>query len=384
MMTRHWVSMHAATGRVADELSRHYDVNYLSVPIKAVEEDRRPEYALDPTRFKIVPQPYFESSLGAIPRARGIVKAYFRLCRACRGEDVFVRGMTPYIGALYAAAAWHRCNVCHWIVGDPITLLRTHRRRGTVYDFLAMAYSYVDWIAARVGRWLADGAFICNGEALGRAYRSPRTFATVSSTIREDEFYEREDTCQADPVRILYVGYVRPEKGLQYLFQAAAKLKTPRTWDLVIVGSWQKYPAYKRVLDQTACVCGIADRIRWEGHVVLGPKLLNYMRTCDLLVLPTLSEGTPHVLVEARANGLPVVSTTVGGVPTVIENGIDGLLVPPKRCEPLARAIDRVIADGELRRSLMRNGLVRAREQTVDRFIERVLDVMAGKRGSVT
>jgi glycosyltransferase involved in cell wall biosynthesis len=97
------------------------------------------------------------------------------------------------------------------------------------------------------------------------------------------------------------------------------------------------------------------------------------MRAADIFVLPTLSEGTPHVLVEARANGLPCISTTAGGVPSTVTHGYDALLVLPKDARALARAIERVAGDAELRRALIRNGLIAARKQTLGRFIAAVL-----------
>jgi len=70
---------------------------------------------------------------------------------------------------------------------------------------------------------------------------------------------------------------------------------------------------------------------------------------------------------------LPCISTTVGGVPTTVTDGYDALLVPPKNAKALARAMRRVICDGELRRMLIRNGLLAARMQTLDRFIAHVI-----------
>jgi glycosyltransferase involved in cell wall biosynthesis len=78
--------------------------------------------------------------------------------------------------------------------------------------------------------------------------------------------------------------------------------------------------------------------------------------------------------VEARANGLPCISTTVGGVPSVVTDGYDALRVPPKDAPALARAIERIIGDAELRRKLIRNGLVSARQQTLEHFVSVVLN----------
>jgi glycosyltransferase involved in cell wall biosynthesis len=119
-------------------------------------------------------------------------------------------------------------------------------------------------------------------------------------------------------------------------------------------------------------------------HLPNGEPLWDRMRAADMLVLPTLSEGTPHVLVEARANGLPCISTTVGGVPSMVTDGYDALLVPPKNARALAHAIERVVGDAELRRKLIRNGLVAAREQTLERFVSTVLNELGARAPAET
>jgi glycosyltransferase involved in cell wall biosynthesis len=213
---------------------------------------------------------------------------------------------------------------------------------------------------------------ICNGAELARSHRSPRTVETVSSTVRESEFFYRADTCQGPVVRILCVAFIRPEKGIEYLLDAVSQLKMDLPWELEIVGP-DEFPAYREKLNALAAERGISERIRWSGYVPNGQPLLDRMRAADLFVLPTLSEGTPHVLVEARANGLPCISTTVGGVPTTVTNGYDALLVPPKDARALARAMELVIGDAKLRRTLICNGLSAARKQTLDRFIATVV-----------
>jgi glycosyltransferase involved in cell wall biosynthesis len=239
-------------------------------------------------------------------------------------------------------------------------------------DTLALLYAVQDRFFTRLGRWVTGGALICNGREVARAHESPRTVEIVSSTIQDSEFFPRTDTCQGPVVRILFVGFLRPEKGIEYLLDAVSQLKADVPWVLEIVGPRQ-FPDYCRKLDNIAAARGICERIHWEGYVPNGGPLFDRMRAADLLVLPTLSEGTPHVLVEARANGLPCISTTVGGVPTTVTDGYDALLVPPKNARALALAIERLMDDGELRRMLIRNGLMAARKQTLDRFIAVVL-----------
>jgi glycosyltransferase involved in cell wall biosynthesis len=225
---------------------------------------------------------------------------------------------------------------------------------------------------------MTNGAFICNGRELARAFVSPRTIEIVSSTIRESDFFKRTDTCQGPVVRILFVGFIRPEKGIEYLLEAVSQLSTEVPWELEIVGP-RDFPDYGNKLDEIIAALGTRDRIQWTGYVPNGQPLFDRMRAADLFVLPTLSEGTPHVLVEARANGLPCISTHVGGVPSTVTHGYDALLVPPKNAPALARAMERVIADAELRHALIRNGLSSARKQTLDRFISTVMKVLDEK-----
>ncbi len=364
------IYMQSASGRVAEALAGHYDK--VCVCSRVVQEAPPAPFdiPLNAPNLEFIEQPLWSTTAGSLPHFLGIARAYIRTCR--RADVLFVRGMCPYTAVLYLCALVFRKPICHWIVSDPVTLLRTHTRYGTVLDAAALLYALQDRFFTRLGRWLTSGVLICNGREVARAHASPRTIEIVSSTIRESEFSPRIDTCQGPVVRILFVGFLRPEKGVEYLLEAVSQLNVDVPWELEIVGP-PEFPDYSERLHQIAIARGIAERIRWAGYVPNGKPLFDRMRAADLFVLPTLSEGTPHVLVEARASGLPCISTTVGGVPTTVTDGYDALLVPPKDARALVRAIERVIGDGDLRRALIRNGLMAARTQTLERFVATVV-----------
>lgn len=366
--------IHTSFGRVIDRLAGRYEKVCLCVPVADKPPTAAGDYRLNADNIEVIAQPFYSGSMGALRHPFGIVQAYWRACHC--SDAIFFRGMLPHIGALYAICRILGKRPCHWIVGDPIALLKSHRRSGSLMTAASLAYARWDRFCTRLGRRLTGGSLICNGKELGEVYRSPRTYVTVSSTVTDDEFFERVDTCQGDVIRILFVGFIRPEKGVEYLLQAVSRLRTDRTWELVLVGSSDGYDGYRRRLEDLASRLSIGGRVRWEGYAPYGPELFRHLREADVFVLPTLSEGTPRVLVEARANSVPVVATNVGGIPTSVTDGMDGLLVPPKDPEALAAAIDRVIEDDELRQSLIRNGLDSARRYTVDQFAELVLGVM--------
>jgi glycosyltransferase involved in cell wall biosynthesis len=367
------IYMQAASGRVAEALARHYEKVCVCARVVEGAPPAPFDAPLKAPNLEFVEQPFWGTTAESLFHFFGIARAYLRTCR--RADVLFVRAGCPYTGMLYFCAAMFRKPICHWIVSDPVTLLQTHTRRGRLPDALALLYALQDRFFTRVGRWVTNGALICNGREVARAHASPRTIEVVSSTIRESEFHLRADTCQGPVARILFVGFLRPEKGIEYLLEALALLKTDVPWELEIVGP-REFPSYCAKLDGLAAARGIRERIRWLGYVPNGRPLFDRMRAADIFVLPTLSEGTPHVLVEARANGLPCISTTAGGVPSTVTDGYDALLVPPKDARALARAIKRLAGDGELRRALIRNGLAAARTQTLDRFIAVVLGVL--------
>lgn len=364
------IYIQTAFGRVIDALARDYDRVLLSTPTFVNERKIYHDYILRAENIELVPQPAYETSLEALLEPAAIARAYSHILR--RAKHIFIRGMPPYSGLLYLLARRYGCKPVHWIVGNPVTLLKAHRRSSLLKDVLSVGYAYQDRFFNKLGRWLTNGAFVCNGEELASIYSSPRTLTVVSSTITNDEFFYRDDTCTGTVIRILFIGFVRPEKGVEYLIDALPKLQCNRPWALTVVGPWDQFQDYKANLDVRIEGQSIGDRVNWEGYKSYGPEMWGYLRTHDIFVLPSLSEGTPRVLVEARANSLPIIATSVGGIPTSVTDGVDGILVPPKDSEAIAAAIDKMVVDGDLRRELIRSGLQSVRKWTIDCFVDTV------------
>jgi L-malate glycosyltransferase len=133
---------------------------------------------------------------------------------------------------------------------------------------------------------------------------------------------------------------LNPMKGVGYFLEAATLLaaRFPDVYFL-IVGDGASRPE----LAAQAARLGLGNRIVFTGFRNDIPKLLS---ESSVSVLPSLSEGTSNTLLESMAAGIPVVATTVGGNPEVIEHGISGFLVPPKNSAALADAIGCLLADG--------------------------------------
>jgi glycosyltransferase involved in cell wall biosynthesis len=163
---------------------------------------------------------------------------------------------------------------------------------------------------------------------------SPRQATTWRSAIREELCAERSKV-------VLFVGTFSLHKGVKYLIGAMPRiLRQYSDVKLVLVGSGPLEPGLRELVQQL----GVTENVMFVGrrsHDQM-PQLL---AAADLLVLPSLNEGLPRVVLEAMATGLPIVATSVGGVPELVKDRRTGLLVRPRDEGALADAVCRVLGD---------------------------------------
>ena len=362
-----------AYGRVIEELASRY--REIVLCLDTDQREQRREDVMLPTNVMLIPTPGSVRAIDGLLRRSAYADAYRKTISAA--DEVLVRGvLNPSVDVLYEECRKQDKPVCHWLVGNPMGLLKSHRRFGRVKNAVGKAFVYIWEQQLHRGHNNARAAYLCNGYEIAKRHPSDSTYVTVSTTLTDADLYRRPDTCQNRTIRILSLCYVRPEKGIEYLIEAFARLKTTGATELVLVGSRDRYPAYQAKLDRLVAQNGLQERVTWAGHATYS-EVKKFMQAADIFAFPTLSEGTPRVLVEARANSLPVVSTNVGGIPDSVKNGHDGLLVPPKAPQEMANAIDKIIADASLRRKLIANGFESAKGLTVARFASQIVDIFA-------
>jgi glycosyltransferase involved in cell wall biosynthesis len=147
------------------------------------------------------------------------------------------------------------------------------------------------------------------------------------------------------------VANLRSEKGYDVLLDAA-HLAVGRGVPLRFAAAGSG--AMEDTLVARHRALGLGDRFCFLGH---RRDALTLLTAADVVVLPSHQEGLPVVLMEAFSVGATIVATAVGGVPLVIEDGVNGLLVPPGRPDLLADALGRVAADPDLRDRLGQRAL---------------------------
>src|SRR5215213_8883123 len=172
--------------------------------------------------------------------------------------------------------------------------------------------------------------------------------------------------------RVLFVGRLAPQKGVSTLVEAAGLLKHPSA-QVVLVGDGPERPKLERDAERL----GVGDRLHFVGFFA-HDRLPAVLAHPDLLVLPSLYEELGTVLLEALQTALPIVASKTGGIPDVIEDGVNGMLVPPGEPEAFARAIDRLLADRDLARRLSEEAKERGKDYDWEVLAERVLAVYRG------
>jgi len=168
--------------------------------------------------------------------------------------------------------------------------------------------------------------------------------------------------------RLLFVGWLDREKGAAELLEACRLLSTHRRFTLDVVGEGNFSAAARDFVSRH----GLESQVRFRGWLH-GDALLQTFVDSDLLALPSWAEGLPNAMIEAMAAGLVVVVTCVGGIPDVVTDRENALLIPPRDVAALADALARVIDDGALRERLGRAAHALAERQF---GVERAADLM--------
>jgi glycosyltransferase involved in cell wall biosynthesis len=175
----------------------------------------------------------------------------------------------------------------------------------------------------------------------------------------------RQDPAVAGPV--LFLGTVEPRKNVARLIEAYAAVvaRRPDTPDMVIAGAL--HISGDELLSRASAGPNLSARVSFAGYVDEGERK-QLLSTASVLVLPSLEEGFGIPALEAMTIGLPVVASNRGALPEVV--GDAGILIEPEDVRGLAAAIERVLSDDYLRRSLSAKGVERAERFSWDASAE--------------
>ena len=175
---------------------------------------------------------------------------------------------------------------------------------------------------------------------------------------------EQDAPLRTGPIKIGTVSHLSQEKGLEHLIEAASLIPdVKRRVQFIIVGDGN----CRTELQELVRKKGLDSCFQFLGFRTDSQSLL---KDFDLFVLPSLSEGLSSAIMEAMASSLPVIGSEVGGIPELVRNGYNGLLVPPADPQKLAQAIEHLVENPTLLKQMGARGRKRVEEEfTLDRKI---------------
>ena len=283
----------------------------------------------------------------------------------------------PFYWFFYLLAKLNHVQIIQYMRGNDRAVIRSSGY-GPIQKVIARALSDAGF---RLLQFLSKSTpTLVAGKELydifSRASPRVRSISPSSVSIRDlapataVRFHKKE-------LRLLYVGRLQRAKGLEELIEALAKVadETHR-FELDVVGGDAHGGKYMRRLQEKVSYLGLGDVVRFHGHVAFGQAIMNFYRNSDVFVLPSFSEGRPKVIYEAMITGMSIIATKTGGIPEVIENGVNGLLVEPGDVDGLAALLKRACEDRDMIQRLSEMAVRRAPEFTAEKSAEHAAEMI--------
>ena len=171
-----------------------------------------------------------------------------------------------------------------------------------------------------------------------------------------------------DSLSIIWIGRIVPVKNLQMLLEALCVIKHSNIKvDVTVVGDGE----LRREAEQFVAKKGLSI-VHFTGYRSDIPELLSRH---DIFILTSLNEGFGRVLVEAMACGLVIIATKVGGVPEIIQEGVNGLLIEPRNYNQLAESIVYLAQNRDKCREIGKKNIKNAEFYSLNRYIKRVIKI---------
>lgn len=203
---------------------------------------------------------------------------------------------------------------------------------------------------------------IANADAISRDYLNrgiglPEQYATVYSGIDIDRFENATPASDitGDGTRILMVGRLTVGKGFEDLVEAVSRLDSEEI-SVYLVGEGPLRDELNAEIEKRE----LSENISLLGYRNDVPSV---MAACDVFALPSYREGTPRVVTEAMASGLPVIATDIAGIPEQVQDGKNGILIQPGDINALTDGLDQLVSSESLRSKFSIAG-----QEQADRF----------------
>jgi glycosyltransferase involved in cell wall biosynthesis len=364
-------------------LRQHFDKMDLIVLVKKGCSQRGTE-TLDIKDIRILELPFAKNGWELYLRKAPLI--LWRLTELFRGHAcewdailIYVSNVVSYAG-LVLSFLLHIPNIL--LIGGQtdIALLSKYKDRRTIKAYLGCTLAlWHRWMLSAITK---RTPCVVTGKELYQLYKDQgcqihKIFTTTASIHDiQPELLRQRMKKSTSIFNGLTVCRVVSIKGLEYAIEGVKRVRDQGIdCRLTIVGP-QTDHEYLASLHRRIFSLGLKDAIKLIGAVPHGPQLMKYYELADIFILPSVSEGAPKVLPEAMSKALPVVASKVGGIPELVRDGVEGILVSPKDVGGLSAAILKIIRNTAMRSAMSKASLTRAHEFTAEVQMEKLARII--------
>lgn len=261
-----------------------------------------------------------------------------------------------------------------WCSANQIDLIHTHMSRAHSFGVLLKLASRIPVVATAHSRslqlhWRLNDFVIANSNSTAeyqtKFNRVPKSkLETIHCFVDLQKFREvterdvrrvqRQLRLNGDEFLVGVVGDVCERKGHRFLFQALSRVvKQVPNLRLVLLGRFHRREAYTRQLRQRLIEERLFRYTKWLG---LRFNVADFMTAFDVCVVPSIEEPLGMVAIESMAAGTPVIASQVGGLPEIVKQNVNGILVPPRDPQAIAEALIAMAMDRQLRNRMGATG----------------------------
>ena len=217
--------------------------------------------------------------------------------------------------------------------------------------------------------------FVC-GDDLFKLYKTPKNnvYKFVSTLIHDKDILKMpKKFSDREIINLIYVGRLVKYKGLEYLLKSFLDILENDTITdnihLTIVGHGEYQERMKEFI-----ICNrISNYITFLGYISDRDVLNTIYSNAHLLIIPSITEGTPKIVPESMAHGIPIIATNVGEMPFMVKNGVNGRIIEPMNSNELSLAILDVIHNKKKYNAMSLNALIRANCYTIEKQFDAMI-----------
>tara|TARA_B100002052_G_C15886337_1_gene601715 strand:- start:3752 stop:4921 length:1170 start_codon:yes stop_codon:yes gene_type:complete len=209
---------------------------------------------------------------------------------------------------------------------------------------------------------------------------SKSVFLVSTTTVSKEDIIKKNIIVNNKKIKILFVGRIDPNKGLDILIDSIEVLKNKKyNFSLSIIGWEDNHSKYTSFLKEKIQNKNLDDVVSFKGKKNLGPDLYKYYRDSDIFIMPSFNESFPRTIWESMASGCVVIASKVGAIPLTLSHEENCLLVDKKNSVQLTNSIELLINKPQLRSHLSKNAYKIVNNYTIENQSKILINLIKNK-----